>query len=145
MKNEKIILYGLIAVVVLLVAFNFNNITGRVTKEPTTAITVEKIYEGSRFAKLDEAGMVKVTVYGSQGNCVDRDFSLSQVREETSRPTPLSTSISVKKDMYGNSLSVRLCENVEFQCGMQGKHGDFYFETNDLNTGKPIKAEFSLP
>jgi len=145
MKNEKIIMYGLIVVVVLLVAFNFNNITGKVTKEPTTAMTVEKIYEGSSFAKVDATGKVKIIVYGSQGNCVDRDLSLYQIREDSTRPIPLSTSITVKKDIDGNNLPVRLCEKVVFDYGMQGKHGDFYFETKDLNTGKLIRAEFSIP
>ena len=143
--NNKIVLYGLIAVVVLLVAFNFNKITGQVTKEPTTTMVVEKINEGSKYAKVDGSGSVKLTIYASQNNCVDRDLSLYQKRADNSRPLPLSTSIEIKKDMNGKSLPVRLCQKVEYQYGMQGKHGDFYFETNDLNTGKAIKATFSLP
>ncbi len=143
--NNKIILYGLIAVVVLLVALNFNKITGQVTKEPTTTMVVEKVYEGSKYAKLDDTGRIKITIYASQNNCVDRDLSLYQERADSSRPLALSTSISVKKDMNGNTLPVRLCQKVDYKYGMQGKHGDFYFETNDLNTGKAIKAEFSLP
>ncbi len=143
--NNKVILYGLIAVVVLLVAFNFNKITGQVTKTPTTTIVVEKIYEGSKYAKLDGAGQAKITIYASQNNCVDRELSLYQKRADTSKPLALSTSISVKKDMNGNTLPLKLCQKVDYQYGMQGKHGDFYFEAKDLNTGKAIKAEFSLP
>lgn len=143
--NNKVILYGLIIVAVLLVAFNFNKITGQATKEPTTSMAVEKVREGSKFAKMTDAGEVKVMIYGSQGNCVDRTLSLYQKRAETSRDTPLSTSIEVKKDADGNSLPVSLCQKVVYMYGMQGKHGDFYFEAKDLNTGKPIRAEFNLP
>ncbi len=143
--NNKIILYGLIAVVVLLVAFNFNKITGQATKEPTTTMVVEKIYSGSKFAKTDDSGSVKLTIYGSQNNCIDRDLSLYQKRVDNSRPLALSTSISIKTDMNGKTLPAKLCQKVDYQYGMQGKHGDFYFEAKDINTGKTIKAEFSLP
>ncbi len=143
MKTNKIVLYGIVTIAVLLIALNFNAITGLVTKkEPTTFITVDTDARGNAILTN---GNVKLNIYGSYGNCVDRDLSLYQEREGSSRPIPLSTSIEVKKDMYGKTLPVRLCQKVEYTYGMQGKHGNFYFETEDINTGKKIRAGFTIP
>jgi hypothetical protein len=141
MKTNKLVMYGILVLAVLLIAFNFNNLTGKAVKEPTTYMAVAEDANGN--AVLTN-GKVKLTIYGMQGNCVDRTLSLYQEREESSRPIPLSTSIEVKKDMNGKTLPTSLCQKVEYEYGMQGSQGNFYFEAKDINTGKKIRAEFKI-
>lgn len=129
MKNNKIILYSIIVIVVLLVAFNLSKITGQTTKE-LPAILAQKM----------DANTVRLTIYPVPGKCVDRTIALYRERtlevEGTSRPDSINKQIEIKTGSY------KMCDKpVNFEYDMSGDYkGNFYFEGTAIYKNKDGKT-----